>query len=412
MSDTEPVNETERRARFHFAQGDFAGAETLFGAIARASPHDALAQYNWGVALGKLDQIPQAMDCYRKTIELNPHFADAYINFGICLNELGLVAQARQGFALARQIIPESPVPIVNEGISALALGDYKSGWKDFSARWDLPAYAKFKRHFPKPPWTGENLEGKTLFLYAEQGFGDTLQMARFIDPLTARGAKIILESPPALTRLLKRAGHADVLTKGEALPPFDYHCSMMDLPRALQTTLETIPSSIPYLFADDTDISAFQKKFPRGDKRRIGLSWAGRASHENDANRSLKLIQMAPLYARPDIEWVSVQRVVYDKDAPVLAQSPVQNWGASFDDFADAAAAISTLDLVITVDTAIAHLAGALGKPVWILLPFFADWRWLIDREDSPWYPTARLFRQKKRRDWSEVIARVAASL
>lgn len=403
------MNDEENQARAHFAQGNFEAAEVIFRRLAERAPSDPLAQYNFGVTLGKLDRIEEAMFCYRRTIELNPAFADAYINFGICLDEFNMLTQARQAFALARQLVPENPVPVLNEGISALALGDFATGWEDFSARWQLPAYAKFKRDFQKPIWKGEDLAGKTLFLFAEQGFGDTLQMARYVPLLTERGARVILETPPALTRLLCNTQDASqVFTKGEPIPEFDFYCSMMDIPRAFGMTLETIPSNIPYLFADAAEVMSYKNKYPSNGMRRIGLSWAGRSSHENDRNRSLKFAQLSPLLALKNIEWVSLQRIVSDNDTPELASSCVANWGKNFDDFASAAAAIMTLDLVITVDTAIAHLAGALGKPVWILLPFFADWRWLTVREDSPWYPTARLFRQKKRKDWDEVIERI----
>jgi hypothetical protein len=404
------INDEERQARHHFAQGDFAKAEVFFRRLAQAAPRDPLAQYNLGVTLGKLDRLEEAMSFYRLTIELNPVFADAYINFGTCLNELNLTTQARKGFALARQITPDNPIPILNEGLAALAMGDYAAGWKDFAARWQLPVYEKFKRNFSQPTWNGEDLAGKTLFLFAEQGFGDTLQMARYIPLLTAKGAKVILESPPALTRLLRHVqGSPHVITKGEDIPDFDFYCSMMDIPRAFGTVLETVPAAVPYLYADDTEIAFYRDLSPHKAARRIGLSWAGRTSHENDRNRSLSFSQTAPLLAQENIEWISLQRVVTDRDAQDIASSRIVDWGKDFSDFASAAAAVMALDLVITVDTAIAHLAGALGKPVWILLPFYADWRWLKEREDSPWYPTARLFRQKERKNWTEVIERVS---
>ncbi len=407
------ASDDERRARAFFAQGDFAAAEVLFRRLAQKSFKEPMAQYNHGVVLCKLDRFVEAISCYRRTIELNPCFTDAYINFGICLNELNLIEQARQSFALARQVAPDIPVPVLNEGIAALALGDYAAGWKDFAARWELPAYAKFKRSFPKPYWNGEDLSGKTLFLIAEQGFGDSLQMSRYVPILSGLGATIVIEAPPALTRLLRLMKHSPcVIRNGEEIPAFDFYCSMMDIPRVLGTTLATIPSFGPYLFADDTEVKAYSALHPRKSSRRIGLCWAGRSSHENDCNRSLAFTELSPLLAMDDIEWVSLQRVVSDYDAPLLSASVVANWGKDFDDFSAAAAAMMTLDLVITVDTAIAHLAGALGKPVWILLPFYADWRWLTLREDSPWYPTARLFRQKNRKDWASVIARISSEV
>ncbi|MDR3423569.1 MAG: hypothetical protein P4M13_00610 [Alphaproteobacteria bacterium] len=404
------MNDDEHQARALFAQGDFAEAEALFRKRALAAPDDPVAQYNLGVTLGKMDLVVEAMSFYRRTIELNPGFADAYINFGTCLNELNLIEQAQQSFALARQIAPDNPVPVLNAGIAALALGDYETGWAAFAARWQLPAYAKFKRAFAQPYWNGEELAGKILFLFAEQGFGDTLQMARYVPLLAARGAKIIIEAPPALMRLLRSLNGAPrVITKGEKIPVFDFYCSMLDIPRAFGTRLENIPAQTPYLLADAVESAAFPA---RSEKRRVGLCWAGRSSHENDGKRSLKFSQLAPLLAHQEIEWISLQRVVPDGDVSLLSYSPVWDWGRKFADFGAAAAAVTALDLVITVDTAIAHLAGALGKPVWVLLPFYADWRWLTQRADSPWYPTARLFRQERRCEWEAVLSEVENQL
>ncbi|MDE2030231.1 MAG: tetratricopeptide repeat protein [Alphaproteobacteria bacterium] len=407
----EPLSHDDLQARALFEQGRFAEAELLFRRNADAKPNDAIAQYHLGVTLERLDRTEEAIGFYRAAITLNPAFSNPYNNLASCLSELNLIEQARQGFAIAHQAAPDDPVPILNEGISALTLGDYRAGWKGFAARWRLPAYAKFKRTFDKPVWQGESLSGKTLFLYAEQGFGDSLQMARFIPLLIKQGAKIVAEMPPALVTLMRSLdGAPQIIVKGDPIPDFDFYCAMMDLPGAAGTELDTIPADIPYLRADADTIAAYREKL--SGARRIGLSWAGRATHQNDRNRSLALAQLSPLFTRGDIEWVSLQRVVPDRDCEDLEKFSLADWGRASPDFAATAAMIETLDLVITVDTAVAHLAGALGKPVWILLPFHPDWRWLLEREDSPWYPTARLFRQRQRGDWSEVVARVAATL
>jgi hypothetical protein len=405
------------QARAFFAQGNFAAAEPLFRRTIDSSPSDALGYYNLGVTLAKLDRPDEAIAYYRAAIERNPAFADAYTNFGFCLNELNLIPQARQAFAIARQISPDQPVPVLNEGIAALAMGDYADGWQGFSARWSLPAYGKFKRDFAQPEWNGEDLAGKTLFLYAEQGFGDSIQMARFIPLLAGQAARVIVEAPPALTTLLQSvAGEPQIIAKGEAVPDFDTYCAMMDIPRALGLGIADIPATTPYLFADPDIIARYQDLMPPMGLRRIGLSWAGRSSHENDRKRSLSFTQAQQLIKNGDSEWASLQRVVPEQDSAGLEATckigGIADWGRIFPDFAATAAAIMALDLVITVDTAIAHLAGALGKPVWILLPFYADWRWLMTRSDSPWYPSARLFRQKKRGDWDGVLQEVAKQL
>ena len=418
MTAQDAAENHRKQAAALFAQGDFAGAEVFCRSAVIAAPEDARTHYNLGVVLAKRERFEESLACCRKAIELNPAFAPAYTNFGFCLSALNLIAQARRAFAIARQLDPENPIPTLNEGIAALALGDYAAGWQGFAARWQLPAYAKFKRSFAKPLWNGEDIAGKTLFLYPEQGFGDSIQMARFVPLLAARGAKVIVEAQPALVELMRGVkGAAQVISKGDAAPEFDFYCAMMDVPHALNITVDTVPAQIPYLFADAAQIEHFRALSPRRAARRIGLCWAGRASHENDHNRSLPFAALAPLLARNDgkwgdSEWVSLQRLVPARDTVPLAESAVLNWGQEFADFSAAAAAIMTVDIVIAADTAIAHLAGALGKPVWVLLPFYADWRWLMERADSPWYPTARLFRQKKRGDWAAVIESVGAAL
>jgi tetratricopeptide (TPR) repeat protein len=409
----EKADSLKKQALALFAQGDFAAAEIICRSAVIAAPEDATTHYNLGVVLAKLERFDKALACYRKAIELNAGFAPAYTNIGFCLSAFNLIARAREAFALAHSLDPGNPVPVLNEGIAALSLGDYAAGWQGFAARWRLPAYAKFKRDFAKPVWQGEDISGKTLFLYSEQGFGDSIQMARFIPRLAALGAKIIVEAQPALADLLRSLrGSPHILAKGDAIPDFDFYCAMMDIPRALGTDADTIPIEIPYLYADALHIDFYLNLAPRKTKRRIGLSWAGRSSHENDRNRSLKFPQLAPLLARNDIEWVNLQRLMSRADEKAMKASGVLDWGTGFTDFSATAAAIMALDLVISVDTAVAHLAGALGKPVWILLPFHADWRWLTERTDSPWYPTAKLFRQKEHGKWVDVIARVGEKL
>ncbi|MGB9154644.1 MAG: tetratricopeptide repeat protein, partial [Alphaproteobacteria bacterium] len=383
MTSNANADSYKMQAHAFFAQGDFAAAEIVCRSAVIAAPDDAGVHYNLGVVLAKLERFEEAITCYRKTIELNPGFAPAYTNIGFCLSAFNLIARAREAFAIARSLEPDNPIPVLNEGIAALALGDYAAGWQGFAARWRLPAYAAFKRDFAKPVWQGQDISGKTLFLYSEQGFGDTIQMARFVPLLAAQGAKIIIEAQPALTGLLRSLqGAPHVITKGEAVPDFDFYSAMMDIPGALGTTANTIPADTPYLFADPEQIEFYRNLPLRNTKKRIGLCWAGRASHENDRNRSLKFAQLAPLLARDDIEWISLQRLMPDSDAAGLATSAVLNWGQNFADFSATAAAIMALDIVIAADTAVAHLAGALGKPVWVLLPFYADWRWMIDRE------------------------------
>lgn len=400
------------RAQTLFADGHYAEAAEIFRMLATAVPQDANPPYNCGVALAKLGRFEEALGFYRTAITLNPSFANAYVNFAFCLSELGLIAQARQGFAIARSLAPDDPVPMLNESITALALGDYVVGWQSFSARWRIPGYDRFRRSFDKPDWRGENLNGKVLFLYAEQGFGDSLQMARYLPILVAQAARVIVGVPPALAGLMRGIPGIAVIVLGDTVPDFDFHAALMDIPAAMGTLVETIPADVPYLHADAARIDFYRRRLPDTGTRRIGLAWAGRSTHGNDHNRSLALAQLAPLFGLKSVTWVSLQKLVPDRDKDALRDSGMMDWGQEFADFADAAAAVSALDLVITIDSAMAHLAGSLGKDVWVLLPFSADWRWMIGRTDSPWYPTARLFRQDRRGDWAAVIGRVAAEL
>jgi tetratricopeptide (TPR) repeat protein len=396
-----------------FDAGDLAGAENVFRRALVADPQQPRYFYKLGVVLAKQERFPEAAEALMNALRLNQAFTPAYTNLGFCLNELGHIASAREAFRIAETLDPDDPIPVLNGGIAALALGDYTAGWEQFEARWNLPAYAKFRRDYRAPLWQGGDINGKTLFLYAEQGFGDALQMARYVPLVAARGARVVLEVFPALVRLFASLpGVAQILPQGETPPAFDLHCPLMSLPRAFGTEITSVPAAIPYLAADPRRIDYWRTRLPQGKRLNVGLVWAGRASHENDRNRSLPLRKFENLWRRADIGWVGLQRPLPAADTETVAALGLLNLGEQFTDFAETAAAIMALDLVISVDTAVAHLAGALGKPVWLLLPFYPDWRWLMGREDSPWYPSARLFRQAQHKAWDPVLERVNAAL
>jgi hypothetical protein len=257
------------------------------------------------------------------------------------------------------------------------------------------------------PLWLGDqSLDGKTILLHAEQGFGDTLQFVRYAPLFAGRGVSVILEVQPELARLLAPLpGVAAVIARGKPLPRFDFHCPLLSLPLAFATELATIPAHIPYIAPADQDVALWRERLPRR-RPLIGLVWSGERTHDNDRNRSLCLETLLPLLRTLDVSFVSLQHEVRDADRALLQeQSAVVHIGDRLRDFADTAAAVSLLDAVISVDTAVAHLAGAMGKPLLLLLPFGADFRWLRERNDSPWYPTARLFRQPAFGDWASVI-------
>jgi hypothetical protein len=258
-------------------------------------------------------------------------------------------------------------------------------------------------------------LEGRTILLHAEQGFGDAIQFIRYL-PLVARcGGKIIIECHPELQRLLQTAAaDSPVVATGHTLPAFDLHCPFLSLPRLFGTNLTNIPKDVPYLHANAADVEVWRKRLAdQSASLKVGLAWAGRPTHQNDRNRSLKLGTFAPLAQLAGVRFVSLQK----GEAAAEAKSPPEGMelldaGPELKDFADTAALVAALDLVIAVDTSVVHLAGALGKPVWVLLPFAPDWRWLLNRDDSPWYPTMRLIRQQRRMEWEPVVASIREEL
>jgi hypothetical protein len=267
---------------------------------------------------------------------------------------------------------------------------------------------------FDVPRWTGaEPLAGKTVLSHAEQGFGDTIQFIRYAPLVAARGARVIVEAPKSLKGLvLAVEGVSGVFARGEPAPACDLHCPLMSLPLVFGTTLETVPSKAPYLEAPMDRVAVWRERLPQKPLR-VGMAWTGNPTHRNDRHRSIALERIAALSSDPDIQFIGIQKDIRENDAKALHNYPgVVSLGAQLQDFSDTAAVISLLDLVISVDTSVAHLAGALGKPVWIMLPYSGDWRWMLEGETSPWYPTARLFRQPAPGDWDSVLERVRCEL
>jgi hypothetical protein len=258
----------------------------------------------------------------------------------------------------------------------------------------------------------GDDVDGKVILLYAEQGYGDTIQFCRYASLLRDQGATIVLEVPGSLKALIQSlSGSITVVAQGEALPTFDLHCPLPSLPAALGTELKSIPGHTPYLAPDLDHMHRWATRLEPRRAFRVGLAWSGKPTHRNDANRSIPFADLASL-RECGVELISLQKEVRESDAAALTGLCLQHFGADLADFSDTAALISQLDLIISVDTAVTHLAGALGKPVWVLLPLVPDWRWMLNRQDSPWYPTARLFRQTAMGRWDEVIDSVRQEL
>lgn len=370
-------------------------------------PSYAEAFYNRGIALHDLNRFDQALASFDTAITLRPDYAEAHHNRGAVLQDVLRLDEAVRAYAMAIRLYPERAESYANQAYCYLQMGCFAEGWRLHEWRKKLPVPAG-SLSFPQPLWLGrENISGRTLFVHCEQGFGDTIQFYRYGRILNAMGADVVMSVQEPLHRLLTQmAPQIDIIRQGSTPPHFDYHCPMMSLPLALGTTLSNIPAGPRYLAADEQSLNDWNARLPARTRPRIGVAWKGSAAHKNDRNRSIAFDVLAPLLS-VDAHWISLQ---YD-DGPSPLHPQLVSFAGLWRDFADTAAAIDSLDLVIAVDTAVAHLAGAMGKPVFILLPFNSDWRWLLDRDDSPWYPSARLFRQKLSESWADVIARVRSA-
>ncbi len=377
-------------------------------------PDLAEAHNNRGMALNALNRHSDALESYERALALNPDYPEAYNNRGIALFDLKRYAEALESYGRALALKPDYASAHWNQALCQLLLGDFVSGWQEYEWRLKEGHQADPGRNLVQPLWLGaQTLKGKTILLQSEQGFGDTLQFCRYAKEVAALGAKVLLEVRPPLVQLLADLeGVTQVLQEGNPLPAFDYHCPLMSLPLAFKTDLQNIPSSIPYIRSDPARVAAWREELGIRAKPRVGLAWSGSIAHKNDHNRSMALAEILPLVC-DWAEWISLQKDVGESDAALLAsRADLRHVGGELTDFADTAALVELMDVVVTVDTSVAHLAGAMGKPVWILLPCNPDWRWLLDREDSLWYPTARLFRQPAIGDWGSAIRRLREEL
>lgn len=374
----------------------------------------AEALCNRGNALHALKRLDEAITSYDRALAIWPDYVEVFGNRSVALYGLKRFEEALADSDRALVIRPDYAEAHFNEACCRLVRGDFVRGWEKNEWRWKTRERRNSKRNFTQPQWLGSNeIAGKTILLHAEQGLGDTIQFCRYAPCVSERGGRVILEVQKPLHGLMSTlAGVAQVVSRGDALPDFDVHCPLLSLPLAFGTGLETIPAVTPYLRASPQTVMDWDARLGPKTRPRIGLAWSGNPAHKNDHNRSIGLGALAPLL---DFEatYVSLQPDVRAADAAVLqCLGNVVHFGEELKDFSDTAALIANLDLVIAVDTGVAHLAGALARPVWILLSFIGDWRWLIDRQDSPWYPTARLFRQDETQEWNNVLPRVRAAL
>jgi len=385
-------------------------------------PDFAEAHSNRGSVLQELRRFEEALASYDRAIMLRPDFAEAHSNRGNALNELRRFAEALKSFERALSLRSDFPDAHFNEAICRMLTGDLIRGWEKYEWRWETAQLRSERRNFAQKQWTGSaELAGKTILVHAEQGFGDTIQFCRYIPRLAERAARVILEVQKPLRKLMSTLpGGAQIISRGDPLPDFDTHCPLLSLPLAFGTRLETIPSETPYLWAEQSKASAWRDCLGKHERPRVGIAWAGNPRKELpnasriDRQRSIEFDRLGPILRVTDCEFYSLQKgddaVAQLRDSTMRHR--VIDWTEDLNDFSDTAALIENLDIIIAVDTSIAHLAGALGKPIWLINRYNTCWRWMLDREDSPWYRTARLFRQDERRDWAHVIEHVAATL
>ncbi|MHC4396950.1 MAG: tetratricopeptide repeat protein [Planctomycetota bacterium] len=430
-------------------QGQYDQAVENYRQVIRLTPDFARAYNNLGITLKELGRGAEAIESYQRAIQLEPNYTEAYNKMAVTLllqekydaaiekceqavqldpdyaeayntmasamHMQGRYAEAIEKYSRTLQLRPDYAEAHSNLAIILLLTGDFEQGWKKY--QWRLNTNINTRRHrFEQLLWDGSSFAGKRLFVYYEQGFGDTLQFIRYLPMVKARGGTVIFEERKPLLGLLRGFGGIDELV--EDCPgsrpdiKFDFHVPLLNLPMIFGTTLQTIPPEVPYLYADSAKLEYWQDRLSR-ENFKVGVAWAGSNVHKNDRNRSCTPENFASLAAIDGVKLYGLQK---GPAAVQLENSPqetvITNLGEQFEDFTDTAAAIENLDLVISVDTAVLHLAGAMGKPTWALLPFAPDWRWLLDRQDSPWYPTMKLFRQAEPCDWDNVFESVTQQL
>ena len=393
---------------------EFEAALASYDQAITLKPDFAQAYYNRGITLQKQKKLEDALASYDRAIAFNPGYHEAFHNRGVALKEMTQLDAAIAGYDKCIAINPGYHEAYVHKSITLLLGGNFREGWELYEWRWKVDKFTSPKRNFSPPLWLGEqSLAGKTILLHSEQGLGDTIQFCRYALSVADLGAKVVLEVELPLVGLLKELnGVTEIVAKGSELPAFDYHCPLLSLPLAFKTDLSTIPCPHQYLGTDPGKRVYWKNRLGQETTPRVGLVWSGLDAHTSDGDRSIPLSVLIG-HLPSDFTFVSLQKEVRDSDRPTLASNAnILHFGDELNDFTDTAALCELMDVVISVDTSVAHLNGALGNPTWVLLPFCPDWRWLLDRDDSPWYPGMRLFRQVKIGDWAGVLEKLKSEL
>jgi len=386
--------------------GEYGDALQVYDRQLTLTPSSAALWNNRGNALLELRQFEDAASSYLFALGISPDLHDARVALASCYQAMGLIDKAMESCLAVLASAPDHAEAHWNRSLLLLLKGEYVEGWQEYEWRWKKRAFTSPARDFKQPRWNGEPLAGKTVLVHAEQGFGDTIQFCRFIPQLASLGAKVIFECQPPLVRLMKSlSGCASVLPMGSSLPRFDMHIPLLSLPMILENTLQSIPDKMPYLVSEAESILKWSFLVRKDKGINIGICWSGKSYP--DPGRSCPVEVLKPLAGIAGINWNSLQ-VGWNSALPF----PMTDNTSRINDFADTAALISHLDLVITIDTAAAHLAGALGKKVFLMVPFAPDWRWMQWWDDSPWYPSMRLFRQVSPDDWSGPVYDIVTEL
>jgi len=386
-------------------------ARAAFARARALRPDDPAIMFNELTIRPNDSGLYEAIVCCREALKQNPDNANVLTNLSVSLQFAGRYDEAVDYAERAIGADPAHYQAHFNLSLLLLLRGEFARGWQEYEHRWRLAEVRK--PNYSQPMWAGEQLDGKTILLQSEQGLGDSIQCLRYVPLVQARGGRVVLRIERALVRLAASLTANVTITPTNArLPDFEVWCPLLSLPRVLGTSLDSIPAAIPYLGARNAIAERWRRRLAGLPGFRVGLVWAGSAHHINDARRSTDLARLKPLLATPGVSFVSLQVGTHADDRAKLSSGTLLDVSAELTDFAETAGAIRNLDLVIAVDTSVVHLAGALGKPVWVMLPFSPDWRWLLQREDNPWYPTVRLYRQQAPADWEGVVARVAADL
>jgi Tfp pilus assembly protein PilF len=380
------------------------------GRSLQLAPDSAESHYNLATALRSVGRLDEAEAACKQALRLKPRYAEARSNLGIVLEEQGRFAEALAAFTEALQMAPDYADAYLNRALLQLLLGNFAAGWREFDWLWKA-SVAPQQRTFAEPRWQGEPIAGRTILLHAEQGLGDTLQFVRYATRLAYQGAKVLVACQPTLVQLVRSCWGVDAaFATGEALPHFDLHVPLPGLPAVFRSTPTDLPAKVPYLFPDADRTERWRRELSADPALKIGIVWQGEPYHRRDFYRSIPLAEFAPL---ADVAGVRLYSLQKQTGREQLNRVPwagrVVDLADRLADFTDTAAVMQCLDLVVTCDTAAAHAAGAVGAPVWLALSCVPDWRWLLARDDSPWYPTMRLIRQSENGRWSDVFKRIA---